>query len=135
MNSPLKVGVLGARGRMGSEAVRAVSEAPDAELVAAVNREDPLSGLVEADAQVAVELTRPESVLDNVLFCVDNGIHVVVGTSGLGPDELETVRGRLGENPQVGVIVAPNFAIGAVLSMRFAEIAARYFESAEIVER
>lgn len=134
MNSPLKVGVLGARGRMGSEAVRAVSEAPDAELVAAVNREDPLSGLVEAGAQVAVELTRPESVLDNVLFCVDNGIHVVVGTSGLGPDELETIRGRLGENSQVGVIVAPNFAIGAVLSMRFAEIAARYFESAEIVE-
>ncbi|GAB2756507.1 4-hydroxy-tetrahydrodipicolinate reductase [Salinifilum aidingensis] len=134
MNSPLKVGVLGARGRMGSEAVRAVGEAPDAELVAAINREDPLSGLVDAGAQVAVELTRPESVLENVRFCVDNGIHVVVGTSGLGPDELEAVRGVLGENPRVGVIVAPNFAIGAVLSMRFAEIAARYFESAEIVE-
>ncbi|WP_433869679.1 4-hydroxy-tetrahydrodipicolinate reductase [Saccharopolyspora sp. CA-218241] len=136
MNSsaPIKVGVLGARGRMGSEAVRAVEEAADTELAAALNREDPLSGLVDAGVQVAVELTHPDSALSNVEFCVDHGIHVVVGTSGLGTEELDAIRARLAERPGVGVLVAPNFAIGAVLSMRFAELAARFFESAEIVE-
>lgn len=119
---------------MGSEAVRAVGDAPDTELVAQINRDDSLSGLVEGGAQVAVELTHPDSVLDNVRFCVENGIHVVVGTSGLGQAELDAVRSWLAERPEVGVIVAPNFAIGAVLSMRFAELAARFFESAEIVE-
>ncbi|MER5389208.1 4-hydroxy-tetrahydrodipicolinate reductase [Saccharopolyspora sp. NPDC002686] len=130
----IKVGVLGARGRMGSEAVRAVGEAPDTELVAAINREDDLSGLVAAGAQVAVDLTHPDSVLDNVKFCVENGIHVVVGTSGLGEPELTQIRSWLAERPEVGVLVAPNFAIGAVLSMRFAELAAKFFESVEIVE-
>jgi 4-hydroxy-tetrahydrodipicolinate reductase len=130
----IKVGVLGARGRMGSEAVRAVGEAADTELVAEINREDSLSALVDAGAQVVVDLTHPDSVLDNIRFCVDNGIHVVVGTSGLGPGELDTVRSWLAGKPEVGVIVAPNFAIGAVLSIRFAELAAKYFESAEIVE-
>ncbi|KAA5831084.1 4-hydroxy-tetrahydrodipicolinate reductase [Saccharopolyspora hirsuta] len=130
----IKVGVLGARGRMGSEAVRAVGEASDTELVAAINREDDLSGLVSAGAQVAVDLTHPDAVLDNVKFCVEHGIHVVVGTSGLGAAELEQIRSWLAERPEVGVLVAPNFAIGAVLSMRFAELAAKYFESVEIVE-
>ncbi|MGW3468223.1 4-hydroxy-tetrahydrodipicolinate reductase [Saccharopolyspora sp. NPDC000995] len=134
MNSPIKVGVLGARGRMGSEAVRAVGEAPDTELVAAINREDSLTGLVEGGAQVAVDLTHPDAVLDNIRFCVEHGIHVVVGTSGLGAPELDTVRSWLADRPEVGVLVAPNFAIGAVLSMRFAELAAKFFESVEIVE-
>ncbi|MCX2732941.1 4-hydroxy-tetrahydrodipicolinate reductase [Saccharopolyspora sp. NFXS83] len=132
--SPVRVGVLGARGRMGSEAVRAVGEDPGAELVASVNREDPLQVLVDSGAQVAVDLTHPDSVLENVRFCVENGIHVVVGTSGLGAAELETVGSLLAEHPQVGVLVAPNFALGAVLSMKFAEVAARFFESVEIVE-
>ncbi|MER7011180.1 4-hydroxy-tetrahydrodipicolinate reductase [Saccharopolyspora sp. NPDC000359] len=130
----IKVGVLGARGRMGSEAVRAVGEASDTELVAAINREDDLSGLVSAGAQVAVDLTHPDAVLDNVRFCVEHGIHVVVGTSGLGEPELAQIRSWLAERPEVGVLVAPNFAIGAVLSMRFAELAAKYFDSVEIVE-
>lgn len=132
--SPIRVGVLGARGRMGSEAVRAVGEAPDMELAAEVNRGDSLRVLSDAGVRVAVDLTHPDSVLDNVAFCVDNGIHAVIGTSGLGTAELDTVRSRLGENPGTGVLVVPNFAIGAVLSMRFAEIAARFFESVEIVE-
>ncbi|MDR7300633.1 4-hydroxy-tetrahydrodipicolinate reductase [Haloactinomyces albus] len=132
--APIRVGILGARGRMGSEAVRAVGEAPDTELVAEVNRGDSLRTLTDAGVQVAVDLTHPDSVLDNVAFCVDNGIHVVVGTSGLGETELETVRASLGDTPNTGVLVVPNFAIGAVLSMRFAEIAAKFFESAEIVE-
>lgn len=119
---------------MGSEAVRAVDEAPDLELVVAVNREDRLRGLLDAGAQVAVELTHPDSVMDNIRFCLDNGIHVVVGTSGLGPAEHDTIRSLLAEQPGMGVLIAPNFAIGAVLSMKFAEIAARYFDSAEIVE-
>ncbi|MEV6228446.1 4-hydroxy-tetrahydrodipicolinate reductase [Saccharopolyspora shandongensis] len=134
MNSPIKVGVLGARGRMGSEAVRAVGEAPDTELVAAINREDGLTGLLDGGAQVAVDLTHPDAVLDNIRFCVEHGIHVVVGTSGLGTPELATVRSWLADRPEVGVLVAPNFAIGAVLSMRFAELAAKFFESVEIVE-
>lgn len=130
----IKVGVLGARGRMGSETVRAVDEASDAELVAAINREDDLSGLVSAGAQVAVDLTHPDVVLDHVRFCVEHGIHVVVGTSGLGAAELEQIRSWLAERPEVGVLVAPNFAIGAVLSIRFAELAAKFFESVEIIE-
>ncbi|WP_267898846.1 4-hydroxy-tetrahydrodipicolinate reductase [Saccharopolyspora rhizosphaerae] len=130
----IKVGVLGARGRMGSEAVRAVGEAADTELVAEVDQDDPIERLVESGAQVAVDLTHPDSVLNNIKFCVDNGINVVVGTSGLGPAELDSIRSWLADKPQVGVIVAPNFAIGAVLSMRFAELAAKYFDSAEIVE-
>ena len=132
--TPTKVGVLGARGRMGSEAVRAVSEAPDLELAAAINREDGLDPLVRSGVQVAVELTHPDSVLEHVRFCVDNGVHAVVGTSGLGPAELDTVRSWLADRPELGVLVVPNFAIGAVLSMRFAELAARFFDSAEIVE-
>ncbi|MCI2420338.1 4-hydroxy-tetrahydrodipicolinate reductase [Saccharopolyspora sp. K220] len=134
MNSPIKVGVLGARGRMGSEAVRAVGEALDTELVAAIDLEDGLTGLVDAGARVAVDFTHPDAVLDNIRFCVENGIHVVVGTSGLGTTELDTVRSWLADRPEVGVLVAPNFAIGAVLSIRFAELAAKFFESVEIVE-
>ncbi|KGI81859.1 dihydrodipicolinate reductase [Actinopolyspora erythraea] len=131
---PIRVGVLGARGRMGTEAVRAVGEANDTELVAEISRGDSLRALPEAGAGVAVDLTHPDSVMDNVAFCVEHGIDVVVGTSGIGERELDTIRGWLGERPDTGVIVVPNFAIGAVLSMKFAEIAARYFESAEIVE-
>nr|WP_228046357.1 4-hydroxy-tetrahydrodipicolinate reductase [Saccharopolyspora sp. HNM0983] len=125
---------MGARGRMGAEAVRAVDEAPDLELVAAVTREDGLDGLLDAGARVAVELTHPDSAMDNIRFCVQHGIHVVVGTSGLGPAEHDAIRALLAEHPGVGVLIAPNFGIGAVLSMKFAEIAARYFDSAEIVE-
>lgn len=119
---------------MGSEAVRAVAAAPDTELVAEINRGDPLDALVDSGAQVAVDLTHPDSVLDNVRFCVQHGLHVVVGTSGVGAAELDTVRSWLIDRPDTGVLVAPNFAVGAVLSMRFAELAARFFESVEIVE-
>ncbi|WP_059011569.1 4-hydroxy-tetrahydrodipicolinate reductase [Streptomyces specialis] len=132
--SKLRVAVIGARGRMGSEAVRAVTEAPDMELVAALGRGDKLETLTEAGAQVAVELTRPESVMDNLEFCVRNGIHGVVGTTGWTEDRLATLRGWLAGSPATGVLIAPNFGIGAVLTMRFAQQAARFFESVEIVE-
>ncbi|MGK5530031.1 4-hydroxy-tetrahydrodipicolinate reductase [Streptomyces sp. URMC 129] len=132
--SKLRVAVIGARGRMGSEAVRAVTDAPDMELVAALGRGDKLETLTEAGAQVAVELTRPESVMDNLEFCVRNGIHGVVGTTGWTEDRLATLRGWLAASPGTGVLIAPNFGIGAVLTMRFAQQAARFFESVEIVE-
>ena len=131
---PVRVGVIGAGGRMGTAACAALEAADDLELVARVGSGEPLSALTDAGAQVAVELTRPDAVLANVEFCVGNGIHAVVGTSGLDEARLSTVRGWLADAPAVGVVVAPNFAVGAVLMMRFAAEAARWFESVEIVE-
>jgi 4-hydroxy-tetrahydrodipicolinate reductase len=125
---------VGASGRMGSQACRAIEDAPDLELVAAVGRGDPLERLVEAGAQVAVELTRPDAVMGNLRWCVEHGLHAVVGTSGFTPERLDEVRRWLGPSPDVGVLVVPNFSIGAVLMMRFAEQAARFHESVEIVE-
>jgi 4-hydroxy-tetrahydrodipicolinate reductase len=130
----IRVGVLGAHGRMGSEACRAVESAPDLELVARLGSADPLDDLVAVGAQVAVDLTRPHAVMRNLEFCVRHGIHVVVGTTGFDEERLATVRRWLEEAPGVGVLVAPNFAIGAVLMMRFAAQAAPYFESVEVVE-
>jgi 4-hydroxy-tetrahydrodipicolinate reductase len=131
---PLRVAVLGAAGRMGREACAAVDAADDLALVARIGREDPLSTLVEHGVTVAVDLTRPDAVLTNVEFCIAHGIHAVVGTSGLDAPRLAQLRDRLAAAPTVGVLVAPNFALGAVLMMRFAAEAARWFESVEIVE-
>ncbi|MBW4720165.1 4-hydroxy-tetrahydrodipicolinate reductase [Saccharothrix obliqua] len=131
---PIRVGVLGARGRMGAEVVRAVEAAAGVEVAAEVDAGDPLSVLTDAGVEVVVDFTSPEVVMDNLRFCVDHGIHAVVGTSGFDAERLDEVAGRLGAQPRVGVLVAPNFAIGAVLSMRFAELAARYYDSAEVVE-
>ncbi|MFD9699510.1 4-hydroxy-tetrahydrodipicolinate reductase [Lentzea sp. NPDC059081] len=130
----IRVGVLGARGRMGSEVVRAVEAAKDMEVVAAIDADDPLSALVDAGAQVVVDFTHPDVVMDNLAFCVEAGIHCVVGTSGFDAEKLAAVEALLEGRSHVGVLVAPNFGIGAVLLMRFSEIAARYYESAEIIE-
>jgi 4-hydroxy-tetrahydrodipicolinate reductase len=130
----IRVGVLGARGRMGSEVVRAVEAAKDMEVVAQIDADDPLSRLVEAGAQVVVDFTHPDVVMKNVEFCIAAGIHCVVGTSGFDQARLDAVAGMLAGQPGVGVLIAPNFGIGAVLLMRFSEIAARYYESAEIIE-
>ncbi|MEU4096085.1 4-hydroxy-tetrahydrodipicolinate reductase [Streptomyces sp. NPDC026673] len=132
--SKIRVGVIGARGRMGAEAVKAVEAADDLELVAALGREDKLETLAENGAQVAVELTTPGSVMGNLDFCLRHGIHAVVGTTGWTDERLDTLRGWIGAAPGAGVLIAPNFGIGAVLAMRFASQAARFFESAEIVE-
>ncbi len=131
---PLRVAVLGASGRMGSEACRAVDGAEDLELVARIGRGDDLSAVVDAGAQVAVDLTVPAVTAQNVDFLVEHGIHAVVGTTGWDDESRGALRRRLEEAPGVGVLIAPNFAIGAVLAARFAEIAARYYESAEIIE-
>ncbi|MCX2181491.1 4-hydroxy-tetrahydrodipicolinate reductase [Streptomyces sp. SKN60] len=132
--SKLRVAVLGAQGRIGSEAVRAVEAAEDMELVAALGRGDKLETLVEAGAQVVVELTTPGSVMGNLDFCVRHGIHAVVGTTGWTEERLAQLRDWLAQFPQTGVLIAPNFSIGAVLTMKFAQLAAPYFESVEVVE-
>jgi 4-hydroxy-tetrahydrodipicolinate reductase len=129
-----RVAVLGAAGRMGGEACRAIEAADDLELVARLGSADPLGLLVDSGARVAVDLTEPDAVMDNLRFCVEHGIHAVVGTSGFDDERLATVRGWLDGEARVGVIIAPNFAIGAVLMMHFAGLAARHFESAEIIE-
>jgi len=132
--SKLRVAVLGAQGRIGSEAVRAVEAAEDMELVAALGRGDRLETLVESGAQVAVELTTPASVMGNLDFCVRHGIHAVVGTTGWTDERLAQLNTWLAGSPGTGVLIAPNFSIGAVLTMKFAQQAARYFESVEVVE-
>jgi 4-hydroxy-tetrahydrodipicolinate reductase len=132
--SKLRVSVLGSEGRMGSEAVRAVEAADDMELAAALDRDDSLDALTAASTQVVVDLTHPEAVMGNLQHCVTNGIHGVVGTTGWTEQRLETVRDWLEASPGTGVLIAPNFGIGAVLAMRFAKQAARFFESAEVVE-
>ncbi|MFE4589609.1 4-hydroxy-tetrahydrodipicolinate reductase [Streptomyces laurentii] len=132
--SKLRVAVLGAKGRIGSEAVKAVEAAEDMELVAALGRGDSLESLAEAGAQVAVELTTPDSVMDNLDFCVRHGIHAVVGTTGWTEERLARLTGWLEQSPETGVLIAPNFSLGAVLTMKFAQLAAPYFESVEVVE-
>ncbi len=132
--SKLRVAVIGARGRIGSEAVRAVEAAEDMELVATLSRGDKLETLVETGAEVAVELTTPASVMGNLDFCVRHGIHAVVGTTGWTEERLAQLRTWLDGSPETGVLIAPNFSIGAVLTMKFARQAARYFESVEVVE-
>ncbi|MER8036014.1 4-hydroxy-tetrahydrodipicolinate reductase [Streptomyces hydrogenans] len=132
--SKLRVAVLGARGRIGSEAVKAVEAAEDMELVAALGRGDELGALTEAGAQVVVELTTPDSVMANLEYCVGHGIHAVVGTTGWTEDRLARLNGWLAASPETGVLIAPNFSIGAVLTMRFAQLAAPYFESVEVIE-
>ena len=130
----INVAVLGARGRMGSEVVKAVEATEGLALVAALDLGDSLDQLKGSAAHVVVDFTTPDSVMSNLEFLINNGINVVVGTTGFDDAKLAIVKGLLAQNPSVGVLVAPNFAIGAVLMMEFAEKAARYFESAEIIE-
>ncbi|MFG3403961.1 4-hydroxy-tetrahydrodipicolinate reductase [Streptomyces sp. NPDC048142] len=132
--SKLRVAVLGAKGRIGSEAVRAIEAADDLELVAALGRGDKLEALADAGAQAVVELTTPASVMGNLDFCVRHGIHAVVGTTGWTDERLAQLTTWLAGSPGTGVLIAPNFSIGAVLTMKFAEQAARWFESVEVVE-
>jgi 4-hydroxy-tetrahydrodipicolinate reductase len=133
-DDPIRVGVLGARGRMGAEVCRAVDAAPDMEVVAMVDAGDWMFDISDAGAEVVVDFTHPDVVMDNIRFAVDQGIQCVVGTSGIDRSRLATIEEWLEHKPEVGVLVAPNFAIGAVLSMRFAQLAAKYYESAEIIE-
>jgi 4-hydroxy-tetrahydrodipicolinate reductase len=141
-----RVGVLGATGKMGRLVCAAVQADPDLELVAAVNPgkggseglevevSESIDALAGARADVAVDFTQPDAVMGNVRWMVDHGVHAVVGTTGIGPDGLEEIREWLDEHPEVGVIVAPNFSIGAVVGQQLAERAARFFPAAEVIE-
>lgn len=132
--SAIRVGILGANGRMGSAAVSAVQQASGLELAAALGRGDDLRALVENAVDVVVDLTIPDASEENVLFAVDHGIHAVVGTSGWTPEKQQRLSAKLSEHPGLGVFIAPNFALGAIFAMKSAELAAAYFESVEIVE-
>ena len=137
MNTKLKVGVLGARGKVGEQVCRAVEAAEDMVLVAAIDADDDINALVTAGADAVVDFTYPDVVMDNLEFCIDHGIHAVVGTTGFDDSRLDQLRTWLGQaDPagQTGVLVAPNFSIGAILMMRFAAEAASFYESVEIVE-
>ena len=134
MSANIRVGVLGARGRMGAEVVKAVTNASDLDLVAQLDLGDSLDQLLSSKAQVVVDFTTPDSVIKNLEFLIQNNIHAVVGTTGFDSARIDSLSKELSKHPKVGVLIAPNFAIGAVLMMEFAEKAARYFESAEIVE-
>ena len=129
----IKVAVLGARGRMGSEVVKAVNEAKDLELVAQLDLGDSLDSLVTSGAQVAVDFTTPDSVMANLEFLISKNIHAVIGTTGFDDARIAKIKSLLASSKS-GVLIAPNFAIGAVLMMEFATKAAKYFESAEIIE-
>jgi 4-hydroxy-tetrahydrodipicolinate reductase len=130
----IKVGVLGARGRMGGEVVAAVEAAADCQLVAALDLGDSLDQLISSGAQVVVDFTTPDSVMANLEFLIAHKIHAVVGTTGFDEARIAKLKSLSSAHPEVGILIAPNFAIGAVLMMEFAAKAAKYFESAEIIE-
>jgi len=130
----IRVGVLGARGKVGSEVCAAVEAAEGLALVAALDAGDDLAALTDGGAEVAVDFTHPDAVMGNLAHCVEHGIHAVVGTTGFDEDRLGRLRALLADHPATGVLVAANFSIGALLMMRMAAAAAPHFASVEIVE-
>ena len=134
MTTKLKVGVLGARGKVGEQVCRAVDEAEGMDLVASVDADDPIDDLLTSGAEVVVDFTHPDVVMANLEFCVKHGIHAVVGTTGFDDGRLDRLQTWLASSPATGVLIAPNFSIGAILMMRFAAEAAAFYESVEIVE-
>jgi 4-hydroxy-tetrahydrodipicolinate reductase len=130
----MRVGVLGAKGKVGATMVNAVQAAEDLTFTAGVDADDLLSQLVDTETEVIIDFTHPDVVMGNLKFLIDNGIHAVVGTTGFTDERLAQVKQWLAEKPGVAVLIAPNFAIGAVLSMHFAQQAARFFESVEVIE-
>jgi 4-hydroxy-tetrahydrodipicolinate reductase len=129
-----RVAVLGAKGRMGTTSVQAIDATDDLEVVAQVDIDDDLAAITHAKAEVALDFTQPDAALDHVRWCIENGVHVVVGTSGFDDARIAEVRELVGDSPEVGVLIVPNFSVGAVLMMKFAAVAAPYFDSVEIIE-
>jgi 4-hydroxy-tetrahydrodipicolinate reductase len=130
----MRVAVLGSKGKVGATMVQAVQAAEDLSLSAEVDAGDPLSLLTDNKTDVAIDFTHPDVVMDNLKFLIDNGIHAVVGTTGFTDERLQQVRAWLAAEPDVSALIAPNFAIGAVLSMHFARQAAPFYESVEVIE-
>ena len=133
-SAPLRVGVTGARGRMGAAVVETVLAAPGMELAAAIDIGDSLDVLVAQSCDVVIDFTTPDAVMGNLEFAIGAGMHCVVGTTGFDDDRLARVKEWTAGHPDVGVLIAPNFSIGAVVMMHLSALAARYFESVEIVE-
>jgi 4-hydroxy-tetrahydrodipicolinate reductase len=130
----MKVAVLGAKGRMGAETVAAIESASDLTLSSALDLGDSLDQLIKTGTEVVIDFTHPDSVMKNLEFTINNGIHVVVGTTGFDDKKLSELKNLLSKNPKVGALIAPNFGLGAVLMMQFSQKAAQYFESVEIIE-
>jgi 4-hydroxy-tetrahydrodipicolinate reductase len=130
----MRVGVLGAKGKVGATVVQAVEAADDLTFTVGIDAGDELAALVDAKTDVVIDFTHPDVVMDNLKFLIDNGIHAVVGTTGFTDERLSQVKAWLADKLDAAVLIAPNFAIGAVLSMRFAQQAARFFESVEVIE-
>ncbi|MEO9324775.1 4-hydroxy-tetrahydrodipicolinate reductase [Nocardioides sp. C4-1] len=134
MAESIRVGVLGARGKVGAEICAAVTAAVGMELGAEVALGDDIRTIVDAGAEVVVDFTHPDVVMDHLALCAEHGIHAVVGTTGFDDVRLATLRAALGPEPRSGILIAPNFSIGAILMMRFAALAAVHYDSVEIVE-
>ena len=130
----MKVAVLGAKGRLGAETVAAIESAADLTLSSALDLGDSLDQLIKSGTEVVVDFTHPDSVMKNIEFAINNGIHVVVGTTGFDDKKLSELKNLLSKNSRVGALIAPNFGLGAVLMMQFSQKAAQYFESVEIIE-
>ncbi|WKS67020.1 4-hydroxy-tetrahydrodipicolinate reductase [Corynebacterium accolens] len=130
----IKVGVLGAQGRVGKAIVEGVNAEDDLELVAEISRGDDLQQLVDNHAEVIVDFTQPDSAMGNLEFCIANGIHCVVGTTGFDKERLDQVEQWTRQESAGNVLIAPNFAISAVMTMVLAKQAAKFFETAEVVE-
>lgn len=130
----IKVGVLGAQGRVGKAIVEGVHAEDDLELVAEISRGDDLQHLVDNHAEVIVDFTQPDSVMGNLEFCIANGIHCVVGTTGFDKERLDQVEQWTRQEGAGNVLIAPSFAISAVMTMVLAKQAAKFFETAEVVE-
>ncbi|KNA93045.1 4-hydroxy-tetrahydrodipicolinate reductase [Gordonia sp. w5E2] len=134
MSDEIRVGVFGSGGKVGQAMVDAVEAAEDLVFTTGVDKGDDPVAFVDTDTSVVIDFTHPSVVMDNLKFLIENGIHAVVGTTGFTAERLAQVREWLSDAPGVGVLIAPNFAIGAVLSMRFAQQAARFFDSVEVIE-
>jgi 4-hydroxy-tetrahydrodipicolinate reductase len=134
MSTSINVAVFGSGGRMGRAVDDAVTAADGMDVVARIDVGDDPKLALEAGAHVAVDFTHPGAVMGNLDFCLRNGIHAVVGTSGFGPEQVTEVEAMLAGQPETGVLIAPNFSLGAVFMMKFAAQAAAFFESVEIVE-
>src|SRR6201996_2190394 len=130
----MRVAVLGSKGKVGATMVQAVQDADDLTLSAEVDAGDSLSLLTDNDTGVVIDFTHPDVVMDNLKFLIDNGIHAVVGTTGFTDERMQQVRAWLAANPDVSVLIAPNFASGEVLSMQCAKQAAQFYESVEVIE-
>jgi len=130
----MRVAVLGAKGKVGATMVDAVRDAADLELSAEIDAGDPLTVLTDSGTEAVIDFTHPDVVMDNLKFLIDNGIHAVVGTTGFTDARIAQVEQWLSARPDAAVLIAPNFAIGAVLTMHFARQAARHFESVEVIE-